>query len=86
VSTVEPRDHEHYPLFEHSFHDGRTQWDRPCRQPDCPGVARVQMAWAPDTGMNWLKCCCCGDKWNPGKVIYPPGIGEFLAHWNVGEQ
>lgn len=58
--------HRHGEFYDHSYWDGRTQRDIPCRKRSCPGVARVQMAWAPDTGLNWVKCCCCGDDWNPG--------------------
>jgi len=71
-------DHLHPPTRVHRFHDGRTQEDQACRNFECDGVARVDMAWAPDTGMNWLRCCCCGDYWNPGVVRYAPGVGERL--------
>lgn len=65
-------EHKHYPKLEHKFYDERRQWDEDCRQLGCPGIARVDMAYAPDTGMNWLRCCCCGDYWNPGAVRYLP--------------
>ena len=71
-------DHKHWSIHTKTYHDGSRQTDQLCRKQDCPGVARLQMAWAPDTGMNWLKCCCCGDEWNPGVAIHAPGIGELL--------
>ena len=71
--------HRHETLDTHRYWDGSTETDQPCHNPGCQGIGRIQMGWAPNTGMHWLKCCCCGDEWNPGPVIYPPGVGEFLS-------
>ena len=59
---------------------------RACRKPSCPGIAYVQIAWAPDTTWHWLKCCCCGDYWNPGEAIYAPGVGEAMTAIAVGQK
>ncbi len=73
MSQTEPqntRDHNHHPLATHTYHNSRTQSDMPCRVKSCDGIARVTMYYAPDTGMNWVQCCCCGEEWNPGSVRY----------------
>lgn len=58
--------HNTSPYYPHTYHDGRVQWDEDCERENCDGIARVQSAWAPDTGLNWLKCEKCGRQWNPG--------------------
>lgn len=56
------------PYYSHTYHDGTVERDRDCERENCDGIARVQMAWAPDTGMHWLKCEVCAHEWNPGVV------------------
>ena len=57
--------HRHGEYNVHRFWNGRTQKDQPCRRDICIGAARVQMSYSPESGQNWLKCCCCSDEWNP---------------------
>ncbi len=58
--SADPNEHRHSVLHTHHYFDRSIQRDKPCTNPECDGVLRVTMFYAPDRGRNWMRCCCCG--------------------------